>query len=350
VAKCDCRERYYTEMNTVKETNGLKAVEVKNLKKWFPLRQGIIASIVSRKKQKFVKAVDGVSFSLNRGEILGLAGESGCGKTTVGRVLTGLTPPTSGKVIFAGEDLSSFGPQQLRKFHKETQMVFQDPYESLNPRRTVFNTIAEPLRIQRICKDKAQLTERVYKAMLNVKLEPPENYIAKFPHQLSGGERQRVAIARALVLEPSLLVADEPVSMLDVSIRAGILRLLKNLMEKFNMSILYISHDLSTVRYLCHKTAIMYLGKIVEMGETNEIFDNPLHPYTKALMFAVPIPEPGAKKKKLKIGGEPPNPIDLPEGCSFRPRCPYSVGECTHEPTLTRVGEEHYVRCIRYGR
>jgi peptide/nickel transport system ATP-binding protein len=321
-------------------------IEVSNLRKWYPVEKGIFSSFVQRGAQKFVKAVDGVSFTLKKGEILGLAGESGCGKTTVGRLLTLLTPITEGEFIFREIDISDHIKRDLKGLHKEIQMVFQDPYESLNPRRTIFDTIAESLKIQKFFNNRTEMDNKILNVLQNVRLNPPNKYLDNFPHQLSGGERQRVAIARALVLEPSLLVADEPVSMLDVSIRSGILRLLKDLKELVNVSILYISHDLSTVRYLCDRTAIMYLGRIVEMGDTNLIFDNSLHPYTKALMHAVPVPDPKSKSKKLKIGGEPPNPIDLPDGCRFKPRCPYAEDSiCDMETTLTLVEANHYVSC-----
>jgi peptide/nickel transport system ATP-binding protein len=335
-------------MDSTNKGNSEAVVRVQDLKKWFPLKKGIIASLISEGSKQFVKAVDGVSFQLARGKVLGMAGESGCGKTTVGRLLTALTIPTSGEIIFEGDDITRFEKDSLFEFHRKAQMIFQDPYESLNPRRTVFKTIVEPLAIQKLCKNKIGTEERVYKVLSDVGLRPPDYYLQKFPHELSGGERQRVAIARALVLGPSFLVADEPVSMLDVSIRAGILNLIQRLTEEYNMSTLYISHDLSTVRYLCNETAVMYLGKIVEIGDTEEIFDNPLHPYTMALLGAVPVPDPLAPKHKYSIKGEPPNPVDLPEGCRFKPRCIFSEEECDIEPSLTVSAKGHQVSCWKF--
>jgi peptide/nickel transport system ATP-binding protein len=320
-------------------------IKVTHLKKWFPLSEGLVASLISRGEKKSLKAVDDVSFSIESGEILGLAGESGCGKTTVGMTLINLYEPTSGSILFNGRDVAYLTGDDLRKFRREVQIIFQNPYESLNPRFTIFDTIIEPLNIYRIGTS-GERKEKVIQTLEMVGLKPVNDYIHKFPHELSGGQRQRVAIARGIVLDPRFVVADEPVSMLDVSIRAGVLNLLKSFNKSTGLSLLYISHDLSTIRYMCQRTAIMYLGKIVEIGPTEEIINNPKHPYTSALISAVPLTDPQLDRQRIHLPGELPNPVDLPEGCRFRPRCKKMMDCCKQEePRLQEQAPDHYVAC-----
>ena len=323
-------------------------VKVVNLKKFFPLRSGLISSFlrfVRREEKKYIHAVDGISFAIRKREIFGLAGESGCGKTTTGMTLVGLYKPTEGKIYFKGKDLSLIRGKELKKLRRKLQMIFQDPYASLNPRFTVFDTVAEPLRIHKIG-EKEEITDRVSRALEESGLKPPEFFFDKFPHELSGGQRQRVCIARALVLEPEFLVADEPVSMLDVSIRAGILDLLQRLNRKLELACLFISHDLSVMRHICHRVAIMYLGKIVEKGPTEELIKKPLHPYSKALISAVPEPDPDFKRTHVELKGEVGNPVEIPRGCRFRPRCSFAMKICKEkEPPLIKIGKNREVAC-----
>ena len=295
-------------------------IKVKNLKKWFPLSEGFIASFLNRGKMRYLKAVDDVSFEIGEGEILGLAGESGCGKTTVGMTAIKLYEPTSGSIFFDEKDVNDLTGDELKEFRKKVQIIFQNPYESLNSRFTVFDSIIEPLNIHNIGTSKER-REKVIKTLELTGLRPVDDYLNKFPHELSGGQRQRVSISRAIVLDPRFVIADEPVSMLDVSIRAGILNLLKSFIDAMGLSILYISHDLSTIRYMCPRTAIMYVGRIVEIGATDEIVNHPRHPYTEALISAVPLPNPNYRRQRISLPGELPNPIDLPKGCRFGPRC-----------------------------
>ncbi len=323
---------------------GEPLLKVENLKKYFPVRRGFLSMLLS-KKELYVKAVDGISFSVNEGEIFCLAGESGCGKTTTARLILRLIPPTDGKIFYKGVDITSLKKREIRKVRQEMQMIFQDPYQSLNPRSRVFDIINEPLEINRKDLDFKEKQNLVFKALEDVRL-PPEEYANKYPHELSGGERQRVAIARALVLNPRLIVADEPVSMLDASIRVGVLNLLLDLRSKYNLTLLYITHDLAQVRYIGNHLAIMYLGKIVEMGSVDDIMEKPMHPYTQALLSNVPIPDPTIKRRKIMIKGEIPDPVNLPPGCRFHPRCPYSQRICSEkEPPLIEVDKNHYVAC-----
>ena len=325
-------------------------VKAENLKKWFPVSGGFLSSLVSR-KQIYVRAVDGVSFDIKKGEIFGLAGESGSGKTTTGRMLLRLIEPTSGKILLGKEDITRISEGKMKPIRKRMQIVFQDPYESLNPRMTVFNILAEPLQIQGISNEK-ELKTRVRKALEDVQLVPPEEYTDRFPHELSGGQRQRVATARALVLSPEFIVADEPVSMLDVSIRAEVLNLMVDLMNKYQVAFLYITHDLALARHICDRVAVMYLGKIMEMGDVDNVILEPLHPYTQALIAAVPLPDPTSRRIEVVIKGEIPSPINPPSGCRFHTRCPKYIGDIcrTKEPALVDLGKGQMVACHLYHR
>jgi peptide/nickel transport system ATP-binding protein len=326
-----------------------KVIEVLNLKKWFPIRRGFLQALLS-KKESFVRAVDDVSFDVKTREIFGLAGESGSGKTTTGRLVLKIIDPTSGKVFFKGEDITKLTRKQMKQkqLRRKMQTVFQDPYESLNPRKTVMDIIAEGLRIQKVLSSEKEVEEKVIKTLEDVKLVPPNEFLLRYPHELSGGQRQRVAVARTFILNPEFVVADEPISMLDVSIRAEILNLFLELVEKFNVSILYITHDLATARHMCNRIAVMYLGKIMEMGTSEDVVYEPLHSYTKALISAVPVPDPKSRRTKLTIKGEIPSPVNPPPGCRFHTRCPNAEEVCRkEEPKLIEVGKEHYVACHR---
>ncbi len=371
-------------------------LRIDNLRKLFPAERRIF-----RKVRLFVHAVDGVSYEIKKGESLALVGESGCGKTTTGKILVGLYEPTSGRVIIEGEDVTPYlfesakraekylREQYLEKFknpsdlkddfdrkmyelyeklgksdskfidhflkdrkkmmielRRKVQMIFQDPYESLNPRMTIFDIVAEPLNIHNIGTVKER-EERVAQLLAEVGLTPPETFMFRFPHELSGGQRQRVAIARALILNPTFVVADEPTSMLDVSIRTGIMKLMMKLADEHNMSYLYITHDLAVARYMANKIAVMYLGKIVEMGDIEEVLHNPLHPYTKALLSAIPVPDPEYKRGEPDIKGSVAKPINPPPRCRFYDRCPLATKECEKlpHPQLKEVAPNHWVAC-----
>lgn len=322
----------------------VQVVRVENLKKWFPVRMGFFKSILGG-SQLFVRAVDDVSFEVKPQEIYGLAGESGSGKTTTGRLLVRLTSPTSGKIFFKNQDISSLGDKSLKPIRRKMQIIFQDPYESLNPRKYIRGIVEEPLLIHGIVGKEAE--DRVHEVMEHVQLTPPEDYLFRFPHEISGGQRQRVAVARALVLQPEFIVADEPVSMLDVSIRAEILNLMTDLREKLGVSFLYITHDLALARHICDSLAVMYLGKIVEKGSTETLLTEPLHPYTQALISAVPVPDPTSRRIEVTVKGEIPSPVTPPSGCRFHTRCPAYIGDIcrTKEPPLIDVGKNHYVAC-----
>lgn len=320
-------------------------LEVRNLRKWYPLSKGVVKSLLQKRSAEFIKAVDDISFQIKRKEILGLAGESGSGKTTTGEVMIRLQNPTSGQIFFEGKDIAPLSGKRLKEFRKNMQMIFQDPYETLNPRFPVWDTISEPLKVYGIG-DHKEKEKKTLEALERAGLVPAGRYLDKYPHELSGGERQRVGIARAIILNPKFVVADEPTSMLDVSIRAGVLNLLVSLRDSLDVSMLYISHDLSTIKYICDRTIIMYLGKILEIGPTIELTENPFHPYTKALISAVPEPDPDFKRKKIEIKGEISDPIDLPKGCRFHLRCNEMKGICQEkEPELLEKGKEHYVAC-----
>jgi len=321
-----------------------------NLKKYFQIRRGIIG-VLKRLPILYAKAVDGVSFSIFEGETFSLVGESGCGKTTVGRLLIRLIEPTSGDIYFENESILNFDSDKLKAFRRKSQIIFQDPYGTLDPRYTIGATLEEPLIIHKLAKTKNERMEFVSKVLEEVKLIPPEDFTWRFPHQLSGGQRQRIAIAKALILNPKFIVADEPVSMLDVSIRAEILELMKELKEKRNLTYLYITHDLSTARYIADRIAVMYLGKIVEVGKTSDVIDDPLHPYTQALVAAVPEPKPENKQKlrEIKVKGEVPSAVNIPPGCRFHPRCPFAMEICKKvEPELVEIKPNHFVACHLY--
>lgn len=303
-------------------------IKVTGLKKYFELRQGFFSF---GREPIYVKAVDDVNFEIHEGEILGLVGESGCGKTTTGRLLTRLETPTGGSVFFLGRDVALLEDQNLKVFRRNIQMVFQDPYESLNPRTSVLNTILEPLINHRIGKSTEERVEMAIKALEDAGLAPAKEYLNRFPHELSGGQRQRVSIARALVINPRVIVADEPVSMLDVSIRAGVLNLMLDLRDKYNLPYLFITHDIAVARYVSDKLAVMYLGRVVELGETDSVIFEPKHPYTRALLSAVPVPDPEHKHGRITIKGEIPSATSIPLGCRFRTRCPFSFSECGWE-------------------
>jgi oligopeptide/dipeptide ABC transporter ATP-binding protein len=325
-----------------------KVIEAKNLTKHFPLAKGFVETLFSRKKS-VVHAVDGISFDIREREVFGLAGESGSGKTTTGRLVLRLIEPTSGKLFFRGQDLSTIKTKDLKALRRRMQIVFQDPYESLNPRMTVSDILAEPLTVQKLAATRAEIKEKTSAMLEAVELTPPEEFLLRYPHELSGGQRQRVAVARSFILNPEFVVADEPVSMLDVSIRAEILNLMLDLVEKFNVSYLYITHDLALARHMCDRIAIMYLGKIVEMGPAETLVYKPLHPYTNALIAAVPTPDPTIKRSRIIISGEIPSPVNPPSGCRFHTRCPESMEICCEkEPEMLVVGGEHCVACHKH--
>ena len=318
-------------------------LEVKNLKKYFQAgRPGLFS-----RTEKQIHAVDDVDLQLRRGEVIALVGESGCGKSTLSLTVMGLENVTEGKVIFEGKDITHLNDTERKKVRQRIQMVFQDPYESLNPTQTIEEIVTEPLVVHGIAPDLEERRERVRQALEDAGLKPAESYLHRFPHQLSGGQRQRVVIASALVLEPHLLLADEPVSMLDVSIRAEIINLLADLRKSRGISVIFITHDLGTVGYFADRVAVMYLGRIVEIGTMNEVLKNPKHPYTQALLSVVPVPNPRLRKKRMILQGETPNPINIPSGCRFHPRCPVAIDICNrNDPNLIKVSETHEAACV----
>jgi len=315
-------------------------IKVEGLKKYFPVG-GILFT------KGWVKAVDNVSFEIRKGETLGLVGESGCGKTTTGKLILKLLKPTAGKIYFDGKDVTKLRGKALKEFRRQANIVFQDPYSSLDPRMTVFNIIMEPVRIHKIHVDDPE--EFIIKLLYEVGLN--ETHLYRYPHEFSGGQRQRIAIARTLALRPKFIVLDEPTSALDVSVQAQILNLLKDLQRKYELTYLFISHNLGVVKYMSDRIAVMYLGKLVELAPAKKLFESPLHPYTKALLSSIPIPDPelAKSKERIRVSGEPPSPIDPPPGCRFHPRCPHATEKCRkEEPMLKEVEKDHFVACWLY--
>lgn len=316
-----------------------KILEVKHLKKYFPLKKGKF-----KEGDPCVKAVDDITFDLYEGETLGLVGESGCGKSTLGRTIIRLYEPTSGEVIFEGEDIAKKSRKEMRQLREEMQFIFQDPYSSLNPRMTVFNILAEPLIAHGKFKRGPELDAYVKNLMDRCGL--PSYYCYRYPHQFSGGQRQRIGIARSLALDPSFIICDEPVSALDVSIQSQIINLMKDMQEEKNISYIFISHDLSVVKHISDRVGVMYLGSMMELADKNEIYSNPQHPYTRALIGAIPLPDPSKRKEMQVIQGEIPSNVNIPTGCKFHPRCPFAKDICKQqEPQTKEVKPNHFVKC-----
>jgi oligopeptide transport system ATP-binding protein len=314
-------------------------LEVEDLYKWFPVKAGLLSRTVGH-----VRAVDGVSFRVEKGETLGVVGESGCGKTTLGRTVIRLTEPTKGKIVFDGQDITHSKRRNLKELRSKMQLVFQDPYASLDPRQKVGNAITEPMRVNHIVSSRAEANSRAAELISRVGLNP--DHLARFPHEFSGGQRQRIALARALAVDPVFIVLDEPTSSLDVSVQAQILNLLKSLQKDFDLTFLFISHNLAVVRQVCHRIAVMYLGRIIEVVETERLYTAPKHPYTQALLSSVPIPDPERRKELAVLEGDVPSPVNIPSGCRFRTRCAYATEKCTRiPPPFVEVRPGQWIEC-----
>jgi len=326
----------------------MKLLEVRNVKKYFPVQKGFLEQLFSKDKE-FVKAVDDVSFDIMKGEVLGLAGESGSGKTTMGRLCVRLIDPTEGQINFDGKDIATLEGDELRKIRQKIQFTFQDPSSSLNPRLSIGDAIADALKFQEIGtpEERKEQTEHILE---KVGLSPAHTFYDRRPHQLSGGQRQRVVFGRAIILNPEFVVTDEPVAMVDVSIKAQLLELMLDLKRDLDLTYLFISHDLATARHVCDRIAIMYLGKLIEIADKNQIYEDPLHPYTEGLMSAIPVPNPKIKRTEKIPRGEIPSPINPPSGCRFHPRCPKAFDRCpVEEPLLKEVENDRYVACHLHG-
>ena len=324
-------------------------LELSNIKMYFSPHLSLSQALSGGKNRKLIKAVDDVSLKLFKGEIFGLIGESGSGKTTLGKIAMKLYTATEGKIIFNGDDVTHCDKKRKELYRRQVQMIFQDPYASMNPRFKIRDVLEEPLIIHKIKGSRKEHDEKIIKSLKEVKLNPPEEFMGRYPHMLSGGQRQRIATARTLILNPEIVVADEPVSMIDLSTRAEILHMMKDVQRELNLTYLYITHDLSTARYFTDRIAVMYLGRIMEMGKADDVIDNPQHPYTKALINAVPEPKAGMLNviKELPISGEIPSPANVPSGCRFHTRCPYAEASCSNEeePSLIDIGGGHFHAC-----
>ena len=324
-------------------------LELSNIKMYFSPHLSLSQALSGGKNRKLIKAVDDVSLRLFKGEIFGLIGESGSGKTTLGKIAMKLYTATEGKIIFNGDDVTNCDKKRKELYRRQVQMIFQDPYASMNPRFKIRDVLEEPLIIHKIKGSRKEHDEKIIKSLKEVKLNPPEEFMGRYPHMLSGGQRQRIATARTLILNPEIVVADEPVSMIDLSTRAEILHMMKDVQRELNLTYLYITHDLSTARYFTDRIAVMYLGRIMEMGKADDVIDNPQHPYTKALINAVPEPKAGMLNviKELPISGEIPSPANVPSGCRFHTRCPYAEDSCSNEeePSLIDIGGGHFHAC-----
>jgi len=333
---------------TAKKVQTLSEIlEVEALKKYFPVQKSLLEQVFTR-KMSYVRAVDDVTFSIRKGEIFTLAGESGCGKTTTGKVAVKLIKPTSGKLFFDGADITNIKGEKLRLLRKRMQLIFQDPYASLNPRMRLGDTVGHPLEIHGLAKGEEK--KKIVSDVLDkVGLTPPEQFANLYPHQLSGGQRQRAALARSIILQPEFIVADEPVSMIDVSLRTTIIDLMLDFRKELGLTYLFITHDLAIAKYISDRIAIMYLGKIIESSSKERLFQTPLHPYTQALLSAIPVPDPERERKTIELKGEVPSAINIPRGCRFHPRCPYMRDECVQkEPPLIEIEKDHFVQCNLY--
>ena len=333
-----CAAGYIREKLKMTETKNEVILELKNFKKHFPIQGGIISRTIG-----YLKAVDGVNLQVQKGEIFGIVGESGCGKTTLGKSLLHLIKPTSGEVIFKGKNISKLSPRNFRPFRRDLQIIFQDPFSSLHPRMRIDSLISEPLKIHGM-HNRSQIQERVRELIRLVGLD--RYHLRKYPHEFSGGQQQRIVIARALALNPGFIVCDEPVSALDVSIQSQIINLLKELRTKLNLTYMFISHNLAVIRHISDRVGVMYLGKLVEVAEVDEIYKNPLHPYTEALFSAIPVTDPSQRKERIILQGNVPSPVDIPPGCRFQGRCKHVMDKCRdREPDLIECGDGHLVRC-----